>query len=229
MLLPPSATLRRMASAQSRCSRCSGCHGRREARQRRRARRRTAARSERALSWDPTSGWASCCSCWGSHRRRPRSTPCSCRRRSSSCRSSRRANQCAASRKPGRPPPSALHPPPSALRPPPCPQASAGPRGLRRWAPSLVALSGVALVSGSTALVVDGSTTGVGVTLSLLAAVKPARPKAADTQAAEQTGGAAPALAPRRVGRRRRRRRRGSLHLMPRSGCRPAANCSRLQ
>ena len=49
--------------------------------------------------------------------------------------------------------------------------ASTGPRGLLRWAPSLLALSGVALVSGSSALIVDGSTNAAGVTLSLLAAV----------------------------------------------------------
>ena len=45
------------------------------------------------------------------------------------------------------------------------------PRGLARWAPSLLALCGVALVSGSSALIVDGSTNAAGVTLSLLAAV----------------------------------------------------------
>jgi len=51
------------------------------------------------------------------------------------------------------------------------PPSTDGPRGLARWAPSLLALSGVALVSGSSALIVDGSTNAAGVTLSLLAAV----------------------------------------------------------
>ena len=50
-------------------------------------------------------------------------------------------------------------------------ERSNGPRSLARWAPSLLALSGVAMVSNPSALIIDGSTNAAGVVLSLLAAV----------------------------------------------------------
>lgn len=50
-------------------------------------------------------------------------------------------------------------------------ERSNGPRSLARWAPSLLALSGVAMVSNPSALLTDGSTNAAGVVLSLLAAV----------------------------------------------------------